>query len=53
MVIGQNDSQFLRQQAANLRVLAERCTVAIRAELIALAQELEQRADVVEKKDSN
>jgi hypothetical protein len=53
MVIGQNDAQFLRQQAASLRALAVRCTAAIRAELIALAQELEQRAETIEKKDDN
>jgi hypothetical protein len=48
MVIGQNDAHFLRQQAASLRTVAERCAAPIRAELLALAEDLERRAEQIE-----
>jgi hypothetical protein len=50
MVIGQNEAQFLRQQAASLKTIAERCAAHIRAELLELAEDLENRATQVEKR---
>jgi hypothetical protein len=48
MVIGQNEAQFLRQQAASLRTIAEQCVAHIRTELLELAEDLEQRAEQIE-----
>lgn len=52
MVIDENESHFLRQQAARIRVLAQGCTRSVSEELLAMARELEQRARDIEGKAS-
>jgi hypothetical protein len=48
MVIGQNEAQFLRQQAATLRTIAEQCAAHVRTELLELVEDLERRAEQIE-----
>ena len=48
MVIGQNEAEFLRTQAARLRVLAKGCTQPLGDELLAIADDLERRAHLID-----
>ncbi|HKT17011.1 MAG TPA: hypothetical protein VJR47_03145 [Stellaceae bacterium] len=48
MVIGQNEAAFLRQQAERLRMLAEGCSSALRAELLTIAADFERRAGLLD-----
>jgi len=48
MVIGQNEAEFLRAQAARLRSLATGCTQPLGDELLAIADDFERRAHLIE-----
>jgi hypothetical protein len=48
MVIGQNEAEFLRTQAARLRILAKGCTQSLGDELLAIADDFERRALLIE-----
>jgi hypothetical protein len=48
MVIGQNEAEFLRAQAARLRVLAKGCTQPLGDELLAIADDFERRAHLID-----
>jgi hypothetical protein len=50
VVIDQNESHFLRQQAARIRAVAQNCTRSVSEELLAMARELDQRAREIEGK---
>jgi len=51
MVIGQNEAEFLRQQAERLRLLAQGCIPSLRDELLAIAADFERRAHLLEDQD--
>jgi hypothetical protein len=50
VVIGENDAHFLRQQATQIRLIAQKCLPHIRDELLSIAEGCERRARLIEEK---